>query len=192
MEAVMGEASGWPRLLCGVGWHLFWVCGQRMSQRWPQVETMTWKCKWDSLGRVTTWERPQEEVNALASLDIPRLFMVVVDLEFQPALSGWTNPSSWSPQECSGAGVFSLHAEYWFFSSIVYGHNASVAQVRQSSVYCLLVRHYDVPGLCQGTFLFAWGQCRVSEYFVSTNCCLCSNLEHSGITEYLLYYYCEH
>ena len=90
--------------------------------------------------------------------------------------------------------------ELWFspcvwslcFSSIADGHNTPVAQVRQSSVYWLLGQHYYVPGLCGGIFLFSWGQCRGNEYSVSTNCLLSVNLEYSSITEYMVYYYCEH
>lgn len=109
------------------------MCGQRMSQR---VETVSWKQKWDSLGRTTTWEEPQAEINTLASLDIPRLFMVALDLEFQPALSGWENPSSWSSQECSGAVVFSLHVVYLFFLHSLWSqHSGSPSQAE----FCLLV-----------------------------------------------------
>lgn len=124
------------QFLWGTGWHLFWMCGQRMSQRWPQVEAVSWKRKGDSLGRGAAWEEPQAEVNTLASLYNPRLFMAALDLEFQPALSGWVNPSSWSPQECSGAVVLSLCVVYLFFLHSWWSqHSGSPGQAE----CCLLV-----------------------------------------------------
>lgn len=147
------------QFLWGTGWHLFWMCGQRMSQRWPQVEAVSWKRKGDSLGRGAAWEEPQAEVNTLASLYNPRLFMAALDWSFnllcqaewihlpdhrRSAVELWFSPCVWSI--C--------------FSSIADGHNTPVAQVRQSAVYWLLVQHYYMPGLCRGIFLFSWGQCR--------------------------------
>lgn len=69
-------------------------------------------------------------------------------------------------------------------------HSGSPGQAE----FCLLVVSTAllVPGLCGGIFLFSWGQCRGNEYSVSTNCLLSANLEYSSITEYMVYYYCEH
>lgn len=86
--------------------------------------------------------------------------MVALDLEFQPALSGWANPSSWSSQEYSGAVVLFLHVVCLFFLCSLWSqHSGSPGQAE----FCLLVvstallcvRHIHIL-ICMGSVQREW------------------------------------